>query len=83
MELARIGNHLPHEDATAWETAQNDESLTYAYNEDTGMEYEYMDDFPGTGILAAWHEDVGQVTYYRATHAQWLDIVGTIGDEDI
>lgn len=78
MELIRIGLHLSHDDNVKWETHAKNGLLHEAYIEDTGMEYLFLDDFPGYGILAAWHESVGQVTYYSITRAQWQDIVKDI-----
>ena len=37
--------------------------LGYEYAEETGMEYE-IHDVNGRLYVAAWHEDVGQVTWY-------------------
>lgn len=46
-------------------------TLDYLYNEDTGMEYEKFIDDLGTIYMASWHEDVGQITWFRIDEDHW------------
>lgn len=72
MELDRIGMRLSDSDSELWNDATFNDRTEVATSDDSGMEYEY--DYV-TEILAACHEDVGQITYYRATADQWHAIL--------
>ena len=51
------------------------QTMEYLYNENTGMEYEaYRDDY-GQLYMSAWHEDVGQITWYRITADDWDELL--------
>lgn len=61
--MQRIGHRIPAgTEALRWHNLSSAEGTEYFYDERAGMEYEYAHDL---GILAANHEDVGQITYYR------------------
>lgn len=63
--MQEIGYRIPDRDeAFRWHTLSSNEDTECFYDERTGMEYEYAHDL---GILAANHEDVGLVTYYRCS----------------
>jgi hypothetical protein len=69
-KLDRLGFHEP--EGTISE-------MVHLFMED-GMHYERMHDDIGL-IVAADHEDVGLVTYYRCTPEQWNELVdGSEGD---
>lgn len=63
--MQKIGHSLPAGDeAFRWHNLSSAKGTEYLYDERTGMEYEYAHDL---GILAASHEDVGLVTYFRCS----------------
>lgn len=68
--LDKIGLHLSPADAETWDV--DEDKAEHHYNEDTGMEYTRLGD-----ILAAHHEDVGVVVFYRVTDAQWDAILSS------
>lgn len=47
------------------------QTMKYLYVENTGMEYEQFKDGFDQLYLAAWHEDVGQITWYSISEDDW------------
>lgn len=83
-KLIRIGHSLSPIDAVKWEESRENRMLESAYIESTGMEYEFLDNpgwfgiIEGYGVLAAWSDGVGLVTYYCATREFWQELLDSI-----
>lgn len=71
--MDKIGLRLSAPDQCAIDST-DDYLVEMVIDEPNGMEYVfYPTDSDYYGILAASHEDVGQVTYYRITRNEWRD----------
>ena len=71
--MQRIGRSIPSGDeAFRWHNLSTAEGTEYVYDEHTGMEYEYAHEL---GILAASHEDVGLVTYFRCSVDEFYSLM--------
>lgn len=51
------------------------QTMRYLYNENTGMEYEQYSDDIGQLYITAWHEDVGQITWYSISEDEWDELL--------
>lgn len=51
------------------------QTMKYLYNENTGMEYEQYKDDLDQLYVASWHEDVGQITWFRISEDAWDELL--------
>ncbi len=66
MALSRIGIRQPEDAVTG--------AGPHIFNEETGMHYELCTGDDGRLYVAADHEDVGLVTWFDATEADWEEL---------
>lgn len=76
MAISRIGIRQPADAVTG--------TGPHIFNDETGMHYELCAGDGGRHYVAADHEDVGLVTWYDATLADWdaLEVAASESEED-